>query len=102
MGMPCTQDELCQQWAHVSEGATFTLRDNYVSGAQVNYLVKGLDLVGTLVESGNTSGAPRMTDWESDADCRWADEFDSWGMIDRAAHHPTLAGWTDQRIHCAR
>jgi parallel beta-helix repeat protein len=102
MGTLCTGDELCQEWAHVSAGQSFTLRDNYVSGAQVNYLIEGLDLVGTLVESGNSSGSPRMTDWEDDAHCRRAGEFDSWGMIDRAAHHPTLPGWTDQRIHCAR
>jgi hypothetical protein len=27
---------------------------------------------------------------------------DTWGTIDRAAHHPALDGWVDQRIHCAR
>lgn len=26
----------------------------------------------------------------------------NWGTIDRAAHHPALPGWTDQRIHCER
>jgi len=101
-GTLCIEGELCQEWAHVSAGTSFTLRDNYVSGAQVNYLIGGLDLVGTLVESGNSSGPPRMTDWQDDANCRRAGEVDSWTTIDRAAHHPTLAGWTDQRIHCER
>jgi hypothetical protein len=86
----------------VAEGATFTLQDNYVSGAQVNYLIEGLDLMGTLVESGNTSGSPRMTDWEDDANCWMGGECDTWGTIDRAAHHPALDGWTDQRINCER
>ena len=101
-GTLCILDEPCQIWAHVAAGETFTLKDNYVSGAQVNYLIEGLGLVGTLVESGNTSGSPRMTDWEADADCWMGGEFDTWGTIDRAAHHPTLDGWTDQRIHCER
>jgi hypothetical protein len=102
MGALCTENALCQEWAHVSAGSTFTLRDNYVSGAQVNHLIGGLDLVGTLDESGNTSGPPRMTDWQDDENCWRAGAFDSWGMIDKAAHHPTLPGWTDQRIHCER
>jgi len=101
-GTLCTWDEPCQVWAHVAAGETFTLKDNFVSGAQVNYLIEGLDLVGTLVESGNTSGSPRMTDWENDAHCEFNGVVDTWGTIDRAAHHPTLDGWTDQRIHCER
>jgi len=69
----------------------------------VNYLIDGLDLVGTLIESGNTSGPPRMTDWESaKAGCIINGVTDRWGTIDRVAHHPTLDGWTDQRIHCER
>jgi parallel beta-helix repeat protein len=102
LGTLCKEGEPCQEWAHVAAAETFTLRDNHVSGAQVNYLIEGLDLMGTLEESGNTSGPPRMTDWEADADCWMGGEFDTWGTIDRAAHHPTLDGWTDQRIHCER
>lgn len=101
-GSLCTEGAPCQEWAHVAAGETFTLRDNHVAGAQVNYLIEGLDLVGTLAESGNTSGPPRMTDWEADAGCWMGGAFDSWGMIDRAAHHPNIDGWTDQRIHCER
>jgi parallel beta-helix repeat protein len=101
MGTQCIQGEPCQIWAYVSAGETLTLRDNHVTGAQVNYLIEGLDLVGTLIESGNISTAPRMTDWETDANCGMGGENDSWTTIDFAAHHPTIPGWTDQRIHCA-
>ena len=102
-GTPCIPGSSCQIWAYVAEGTTFTLKDNYVSGAQVNYLIEGLDLLGTLVESGNTSGPPRMTDWEAaKTGCTWDGITDTWGTIDRAAHHPSLDGWVDQRIHCER
>jgi parallel beta-helix repeat protein len=102
-GSFCEIGESCQIWAYVAAGSTFTLKDNYVSGAQVNYLIEGLDLVGTLVESGNTSSPPRMTDWA--AAKRGGERggvTDTWGTIDRVAHHPTLDGWVDQRIHCER
>lgn len=102
-GALCLVGPSCQVWAHVAAGTTFTLKDNHVSGAQVNYLIEGLDLVGTLVESGNSSGPPRMTDWESAKfGCTVNGVTDSWGTIDRVAHHPTLDGWVDQRIHCER
>lgn len=102
-GTLCVVGSSCQIWAYVAAGTTFTLKDNFVSGAQVNYLIEGLDLVGTLIESGNTSGPPRMTDWESAKyGCTMGGVTDWWGTIDRAAHHPTLNGWTDQRIHCER
>ena len=100
MGTRCFQGEPCQLWAYVAEGETLTLQDNHVTGAQVNYLVEGLDLVGTFIDSGNVSTTPRMTDWHDDAHCDRGGELDSWATIDFAAHHPTLPGWTDQRIHC--
>jgi hypothetical protein len=100
MGTQCVQGEPCQIWAYIAAGETLTLRDNHVTGAQVNYLIEGLDLVGTLVESGNISTAPRITDWETDANCGMGGKYDSWSTIDFAAHHPTIPGWTDQRIHC--
>jgi hypothetical protein len=50
------------------QGAALTPQDNYVSGIQVSYLIEGLDLIGTLVESGNTSVPPGITDWEDGAD----------------------------------
>jgi hypothetical protein len=104
LGARCIGEKACQVWAHVAAGDTFTLKGNHVSGAQVNYLIEGLDLVGTLVESGNTSETPRMTDWESaKAGCPREDgSFDTWGTLDKVAHHPSLPGWTDQRIHCER
>jgi parallel beta-helix repeat protein len=101
-GMLCQVDHPCQVWAHVATGSTFTLRGNRVTTAQVNYLIEGLDLMGTLVESGNASIGLALTDWESDEGCWMGGEFDTWGIIHYAAHHPTLDGWTDQRIHCER
>ena len=102
LGRICTPGTNCQEWAYVAPGKTFTLSDNYVSGAHVNYLIEGLDLAGTLVESGNTSGAPRTTDWGASRGCSLGGVTDTWGPIDRVAHHPALAGWVDQRIHCER
>lgn len=100
-GTLCNLGEPCQIWAHVAAGETLTLTDNQVTGAQINYLVEGLDLVGTLVESGNVSLQPRMTDWETDAGCGQGGMNDRWGAFDFVAYHPTLPGWTDQRVHCA-
>ncbi len=102
-GALCSEGQPCQVWTHVAAGSSLKLQDNYVAGAQVNYLVEGLDLVGSLVQSGNTSGAPHMSDWESaKAGCPNDGGLDTWGTIDRAAHHPSLSGWTDQRVHCER
>ncbi len=92
----------CQIWAHVAAGQSLTLQNNQVTGAHVNYLIEGLDLDGTLVESGNISTAPRMSDWASSTGCWNGTGDDSWGPTEFAAHHPTLPGWTDQRIHCER
>ena len=50
MGTQCVQGEPCQIWAYVPAGETLTLRDNHVTGAQVNYLIEGLDLVGNLIK----------------------------------------------------
>ena len=102
LGQGCTFGELCQEWAHVPAGQTLTLSDNYVSGCHINYLIEGLDLVGTLVESGNTSGAPRLSDWQSARGCTYGGFTDRWGALDRVAHHPSRAGWVDVRVHCER
>ena len=99
-GARCHLGEPCQIWAHVAAGETLTLTDNQVAGAQINYLVEGLDLVGTLVDSGNVSLQPRITDWETDGGCDQGGMNDRWGALDFVAHHPTLPGWTDQRVHC--
>jgi parallel beta-helix repeat protein len=102
MGTLCQFGQPCQIWAHVAAGETYTLKDNTVTGCQVNYLVEGLDLVGDFYESGNISNTPHDSDWESAAGCGANGVIDTWGTIDFAAHHPTLPGWTDQRVHCER
>lgn len=99
-GTPCLLGEPCQIWAHVSTGKTLLLQDNQVSGAQINYLVEGLDLMGDFIDSGNVSLEPRYTDWEGDAGCGMGGMNDRWGAHDFVAHHPTLPGWTDKRVHC--
>ena len=79
------------------------MRNNYVEGAHINYLVGGVDVQGELVESGNTSVTPRQTDWDAARDgCAMGGEFDRWDPTDRIARDPTLAGWTDKRVHCER
>ena len=92
----------CRVWGHIPAGATFTLADNTVTGAQVNFAVGGLDVLGELVVSGNVSNSPRPTDWENDQNCIWDGITDSWGTIDFVAHDPTIKGWTNQRIYCER
>ncbi len=98
----CVPGQPCRVWGHIPEGATFTLADNTVTGAQVNFLVEGLDVLGELVVSGNVSNSPQLTDWEGDQNCTWDGITDSWGAIDFVAHDPTIEGWTDQRIYCER
>ena len=98
----CDPSRPCRTWGYVPPESIFTLTDNTVTGAQVNYLVEGLDVQGELVVSGNTSNGPRMTDWQGDAGCVWDGITDSWGTLDFVAHDPTIEGWTDQRIYCER
>lgn len=102
LGTLCEFGEPCQIWAHVAASEIFTLKDNIVAGAQVNYLIEGLALVGTLVESRNISNSPRQTDWEGDAGCWNGVTDDTWGTIHKSAYHPKIHGRTDQRIHCER
>jgi len=102
LGQICPFGELCQEWAYVAAGQSLTLSDNYVAGAHINYLIEGLDLVGTLIESGNTSGAPRLSDWESSRGYSSGGLTDHWGALNRVAHHPSRPGWTDVRVHCER
>jgi hypothetical protein len=73
-----------------------------VSGAQVNYLIEGLDVLGGLIVSANESNAPRPNDWSDDQSCTWDGITDRWGTLDYVAHDPTIPGWTDQRIYCER
>jgi hypothetical protein len=86
----------------VPAGERFTVADNSVTGAQVNYLTEGLDVEGELVTTGNVSTIPRPTDWQADQACAWDGITDSWGTLEFVAHDPTIAGWIDQRIYCER
>lgn len=97
-GVLCTQGSFCQEWAHVAAGRSITLRNNYVSGAHINYLIEGLDLNGQLVVENNRFGAPRQSDWQASKGC----EGVTWAPTNQIAHHPSLPGWTDLRIHCER
>jgi Ca2+-binding RTX toxin-like protein len=101
-GTLCTAGQPCRVWAYVPAGTSFALTDNTVTGAQVNFLVEGLEVDGSLVTSGNSSVAPRMTDWESDSGCFHDGIEDSWTTADFVAHDPTLSGWEDRRIYCER
>ena len=101
-GALCTGGRLCQVWAYVSAGSSLILRDNFVKGAQVNYLVEGLDLAGSFIAENNISEAPMDTDWRHSARCTLGGVTDSWGTYDFVAHSPSLPGWTDIRIHCER
>lgn len=102
-GTLCTEDRLCTKWAHVAEGETLILANNDVTGAQINYLIEGLDLMGTLVRGNNRSRSPRMTDWEAaKSGCEVDGQTDTWGTLHRVAHHPSIDGWVDKRIHCER
>ncbi len=99
-GSPCLWGEKCQIWASVAmPGSIYLLTGNNVTGAHINYLVEGLDLVGSLIEEGNTSTSPRMSDWEA---AHLGCDGIFWGALDKVAHHPILPGWTNKRIHCER
>jgi len=98
----CLPGQPCRVWGYVPEGESFTLTDNSVTGAQINYLVEGLDVRGDLVVSGNVSTKPHWTDWEGDTDCAWDGITDSWGRHHFVAHDPTIEGWEDLRIYCER
>ena len=98
----CSLGPPCRVWGYVPEGTTFTLTDNSVVGAQVNYLVEGLDTRGELIVSGNESTKPRWSDWEGDESCAWDGITDSWGRHHFVAHDPTIEGWEDLRIYCER
>lgn len=98
----CDPSQPCQLWGYLPPDSTFTLTDNFVSGAQVNYLIGGVQFEGIFVQSGNISETPRWTDWQDDANCDRYGVHDSWGLIEFAAFDPILPGWVPQRIHCER
>lgn len=101
-GVYCDPGQPCRIWGYVPEGESFTLTENLVTGSQVNFLIGGMEFAGELNLSGNVSKGPQMTDWQSDSGCTYFGLTDSWGIIEFVAHDPSLSGWTDQRIYCAR
>ncbi|MFA5875058.1 MAG: hypothetical protein WC832_13950 [Anaerolineales bacterium] len=98
-GSLCPSSGPCQVWASISENATYLLADNNVTGAHINYLVEGLDQIGTLIDSGNVSNTPRWSDWGA---ARTGCNGVHWGPTDKIAHQPSLPGWMDLLIHCER
>ena len=93
---PCPEGT-CQLWLVVPEGGELVMRDNVVSGTQLNYFIEGMIIEGQFVDENNISQAPRLTDWyEARVGCYGV----PWGPLDKAAHHPTLPGYTDILIHC--
>lgn len=98
-GTVCPSSGPCQLWASIATDSTYLLSDNTVTGAHINYLVEGLDTVGTLVQSNNVSHNPRWSDWgAAHTGCNGT----TWGPTDFIAHHPALTGWTDIVVHCER
>ena len=95
---PCS-GKTCQLWLVLPAGKTFTLKDNSVTGAHVNYLIEGFLIEGQFVDENNISLEPRKSDWEA---ARFGCNGIVWGPTEKAAHHPALDGYADVRIHCER
>jgi len=98
-GALCPAGARCQEWVSIPEGATYTFEDNSVTGAQINFLVEGLDLEGTLLKDGNTSTTPQLTDWNVSRTGCFGVYWKAEGFV---AHDPSIEGWKDLRIHCER
>jgi hypothetical protein len=98
-GTLCPSSGACQLWAHIAADSTYLLSDNTVNGAHINYLVEGLDTVGTLIQINNVSRTPRWSDWEA---ARRGCNGITWRPTDFVAHHPSISGWKDILIHCER
>ena len=98
-GTLCVLDQPCQIWAHLPPGGSASLQDNLVEGAQINYLIEGLDNQGELIISGNESRSPQETDWQS---ATFGCDGKTWGAFDFVAHHPSLPDWTNKIVHCER
>ena len=92
----------------MAAGQTLTLRGNHVAGAHINYLIEGLDLVGTLVQSNNTSGPPRLSDWQAAKDgCDEGGTPITWGALTRSRTinrdandaNENKGNWTKRQAH---
>lgn len=95
---PCMGDT-CQVFLWIPEGETFTFKNNSVTGAHVNYLIEGVYIQGQFIDENNISVSPQKSDWEA---AHYGCEGLTWGPLDKVAHHPSLPGYTDLRIHCER
>lgn len=103
-GALCNTDTYCRTWGHVPADGTIELSNNTVTGAQVSYVISGLDILGELILSGNESVDPQLVDWEGDAYCVTIDGvlLEPWGALDFVAFNPAVEGWLEQNIECAR
>ncbi len=95
---PCSGG-LCKIWAYLPAGSTLTMRDNTVTGAQINYLVEGLAMFGVFIDENNVSQAPQLSDWGA---ARAGCYGDTWGAFDKVAHDPSLPGYIDFAVYCER
>jgi hypothetical protein len=81
------------------DGQAFTLKNNTVTGAHINYLIEGFIITGQFIDENNISSSPRQSDWYA---ARFGCHGVTWGPLDKVAHHPSLPGYTDLPIHCER
>ena len=96
-GARCKAGEPCQIWGYVPPDGTISLKDNLVRGANINYLVGGLDVQGTFEFSGNVSEAPQKTCWFAAVHgC----EGQTWGPLDFVASNPEIEDWLERKIYC--
>ena len=89
----------CQLWAYLPTGSTLTMKDNTVTGAQINYLIDGFDILGTFIDENNVSQSPQLSDWYA---AKHGCNGVTWGAFDKVAYAPTLPGYTDLLIQCER
>ena len=90
----CGAMTFCTAWIHADPGHPVILRNNSVTGAQVNYTVGLVD--GLITDENNISTSPQDTDWETAANCRGTVV----GPTDKMAQLPSLPGWTDFGLTC--
>jgi len=99
----CNEGQLCQEWIYVPATTNFTLIDNTVTGAHINYLIGGIQFEGNFEDTGNISNSPQDTDWQGADGCYdWGITNPIWGPLDFAAANPTVPGWTEQEVYCER
>ncbi len=98
----CTPGELCQIWAYVPADTKFTLRGNTVTGAQINYLIGGIQFEGTFIDEDNISITPRDTDWEETSRCEIGGIIRNWETLDFVAFSETVDGWMPLEVYCTR